>query len=117
MPEEAENIARTIVTVLEDKKGEDILLLDLIGVCSFTDYFIICSGTSERSIKALAEEVRKVVKEKYSVMAQGIEGEAESGWVLIDYGDVILHIFSKVLREYYQLEDLWREGKLLLRVQ
>jgi ribosome-associated protein len=117
MPEEAENIARTIVTVLEEKKGEDIILLDLIGVCSFTDYFIICSGISERSIKALAEEVRKVIKERYSIMAQGVEGDAQSGWILIDYGDVILHIFSKALREYYQLEELWREGKLLLRVQ
>jgi ribosome-associated protein len=117
MPEKAENIARTIVTVLEEKKGEDIILLDLIGVCSFTDYFIICSGISERSIKALAEEVRKAVKEKYSIMAQGVEGDAQSGWILIDYGDVILHIFSKTLREYYQLEELWREGKLLLRVQ
>ncbi len=117
MPEETLHIARTIVASLEEKKGEDILLLDLIGVCSFTDYFILCSGTSERSIKALADEVRKVLKEKHSVMDQGVEGDAQSGWVLIDYGDVILHIFSKVLREYYQLEDLWREGKVLLRVQ
>lgn len=117
MPEEAENVARTIVTVLEEKKGEDILLLDLIGVCSFTDYFILCSGTSERLIKALSDEVRKVLKEKLSVVDQGVEGDAQSGWVLIDYGDVILHIFSKTLRDYYQLEDLWREGKVLLRVQ
>src|SRR4030067_2223088 len=108
MPEEAINIARTIITSLEDKKGEDILLLDLIGVCSFTDYFILCSGTSERAIKALSEEARKVVKEKHSIVDQGVEGDAQSGWVLIDYGDVILHIFSKALREYYQLEELWR---------
>jgi ribosome-associated protein len=117
MPGDALEIARTIVASLEEKKGEDILLLDLIGICSFTDYFIICSGTSERSIKALADEVRKVMKEKYSMVEQGIEGDAQSGWVLIDYGDVILHIFSKALREYYQLEDLWREGKVLLRLQ
>jgi ribosome-associated protein len=117
MPEEPIEIARTIVASLEEKKGEDILLLDLIGVCSFTDYFILCSGTSERSIKALSDEVRKILKEKHSVMDQGVEGDAQSGWVLIDYGDVIVHIFSKALREYYQLEELWREGRVLLRVQ
>jgi ribosome-associated protein len=117
MPEEAENVARTIIAILEEKKGEDILLLDLIGVCSFTDYFILCSGSSERLIGALSEEVRKALKEKLSIKDQGVEGDAESGWVLIDYGDVILHIFSKALREYYQLEELWREGKVLLRVQ
>ncbi len=117
MPEEAINVARTIVASLEEKKGEDILLLDLIGVCSFTDYFVICTGTSERSIKSLTDEVRKVVKEKYSIIDQGVEGDAQSGWVLIDYGDVILHVFSEALRNYYQLDELWREGKVLLRVQ
>lgn len=117
MPEETINIARTIVASLEEKKGEDILLLDLVGVCSFTDYFIICTGTSERLIKALTDEVRKVVKEEYSVLDQGVEGDAQSGWVLIDYGDVILHVFSKALRDYYQLDELWREGRVLLRVQ
>jgi ribosome-associated protein len=117
MPEEIMEVARTIVASLEEKKGEDILLLDLIGVCSFTDYFILCTGTSERSIKVLAEEVRKTVKEKHSIMDQGVEGDAQSGWVLIDYGDVILHVFSQSLRDYYQLDELWREGKVLLRVQ
>jgi len=117
MTEEAINIARTIVSNLEEKKGEDILLLDLIGVCSFTDYFVLCTGTSERSIKALAEEVRKTVKDKHSIQDRGVEGDANSGWVLIDYGDVILHLFSRPLREYYQLEELWQEGKILIRVQ
>jgi len=117
MPEKAINIARTIISSLEDKKGEDILLLDLIGVCSFTDYFILCTGSSERSIKALSEEARKVVKDKFAIVNQGLEGNAQSGWVLIDFGDVVVHIFSKALREYYQLEELWREGKVLLRVQ
>jgi ribosome-associated protein len=117
MTEEAINIARTIVSNLEEKKGEDILLLDLIGICSFTDYFVLCTGTSERTIKALSEEVRNAVKDKHSMRARGIEGEASSGWVLIDYGDVILHIFSRSMRAYYQLDELWQDGKVLLRVQ
>jgi ribosome-associated protein len=117
MTEEAINIARTIVSNLEEKKGEDILLLDLVDICSFTDYFIICTGTSERSIKALAEDVRKVVKDVHSMRDRGTEGDAKSGWVLIDYGDVILHIFSRSMRAYYQLAELWQEGKILIRVQ
>lgn len=117
MTEEAINVARMIVSHLEEKKGEDILLIDLIGICSFTDYFILCTGTSERSIKALAEEIRKAVKEKHSVREQGVEGDANSGWVLIDYGDVILHLFSRPMRDYYQLDELWQEGKVLIRVQ
>jgi ribosome-associated protein len=117
MKEDALNVARSIVDILEDKKGEDILLLELIGVCDFTDYFILCTGASERTIKALATDVRKKVKENYSIRDQGVEGDADSGWVLIDYGDIILHLFSRTNREYYQLEELWREGKILVRVQ
>jgi ribosome-associated protein len=117
MTEEALNIARTIVSNLEEKKGEDILLLDLIDICSFTDYFILCTGTSERSLKVLAEEVNKILKEKHHLRAHGIEGDAESGWVLMDFGDVILHLFSRNMRAYYQLEELWQEGKILIRVQ
>jgi ribosome-associated protein len=117
MAEETLDVARTIIDVLEEKKGEDILLLDLIDICDFTDYFILCTGASERTIKALADEVKKKVKETHSVREQGIEGEADSGWVLIDYGDIILHLFSRSIREYYQLEELWRVGKILVRVQ
>jgi ribosome-associated protein len=117
MTEEAINIARTIVSNLEEKKGEDILLLDLVDICSFTDYFVLCTGTSERSIKALTEDVRKVVRDVHSMRDRGTEGDASSGWVLIDYGDVILHIFSRSMRAYYQLDELWQEGKILIRVQ
>jgi ribosome-associated protein len=117
MTEGAIDIARTIVGSLEEKKGEDILLLDIIDVCSFTDYFVICTGGSDRTIKALAEEVRKQVKDRHVLLAQSVEGDASDGWVLVDYGDVILHLFSKELRKYYQLEELWNEGKILVRVQ
>ncbi len=117
MLEEALQLARTIVEVLEEKKGENILLLDLIGICSFTDYFVICTGSSDRSIKALSDEVVKTIKKQQVVQVQGIEGDASSGWVLIDFGDVILHLFSKTVRHYYQLEDLWREGRVIVRVQ
>jgi len=117
MTESALAIARTIVDSLEKKKGEDILLLDLIGECSFTDYFVICTGSSERALKSLADEVKGRVKEVHVINERSTEGDSSSGWVLIDYGDVILHLFSKLLRKYYQLEELWSEGKVLLRFQ
>ncbi len=117
MTETALEIAHTIVETLDEKKGENILLLDLVGVCSFTDYFVICTAGSERTLKALADEVHMQVKKKYSKNAYSIEGNASSGWILIDYGDVILHIFSGDLRAYYKLEELWQDGKVLLRIQ
>lgn len=117
MTDHALAIARTIVDSLEKKKGEDILLIDLIGVCSFTDYFVICTGSSERALKSLADEVKGRVKEVHVINERSMEGDSSSGWVLIDYGDVILHLFSKLLRKYYQLEELWGEGKFLLRFQ
>ena len=117
MTETALTLSHTIVDTLEEKKGEDILLLDLKGVCSFTDYFVICTGGSERTLRALAEEVRLRLKSRYSTTSRSVEGNASSGWVLIDYGDVILHLFSPALRDYYRLEDLWRDGQILLHMQ
>jgi len=110
-------LARTIVDVLDEHKGEDILLLDLNGVCSFADYFVLCTGASERTLGALAEEVLRRLKQGRRIVARGVEGQAESGWILLDFGDVILHLFSHDLRDYYRLEDLWRKGRVVLRVQ
>lgn len=117
MTQEALALAHTIVDVLEEKKGENIVLLDLVGVCSFTDYFVICTATSVRTLKALAEETRLRVKQRHTKMTFNVEGDPESGWILLDFGDVIAHLFSSTLRDYYQLEDLWREGQILLHMQ
>jgi len=115
--QEALTLAQKVVEILEDKKGEDILLLDIHEVASFTDYFVLCSGPSERTLKALAGEVQRKLKNEDSRRALSVEGDPEGGWILVDYGDVILHIFSPAVRSYYQLEDLWRDGKVLLRIQ
>lgn len=117
MMQEALALAHTIVDALEEKKGENIVLLDLVGVCSFTDYFVICTAGSVRTLKALAEETRLKVKQQHTMNALNIEGDPESGWILLDYGDVILHLFSSTLRDYYKLEELWREGQILLHMQ
>jgi ribosome-associated protein len=115
--EESLALAHTIVDTLEQKKGEDIVLIDLSELQAFTDYFVICSGPSERTLKALADEVQKQVKQNYQIRAVSIEGEPDAGWILLDYGSVILHIFSPAVRAYYKLEELWREGPVLLRIQ
>jgi len=121
-PEEGEietslTLAHTIVDTLEQKKGEDIVLIDLSQLAAFTDYFVICSGPSERTLKALSDEVQKQVKLSYQRHAVSIEGEPGAGWILLDYGSVVVHLFSAAVRAYYQLEELWREGAVLLRIQ
>lgn len=116
MPEEFLELAHSIVNALEEKKGEDILLLDLNGVASFTNLFVICSGGSERTLKALSNEVRRMVKDTYDQRPLQVEGDSSSGWILLDYGEVILHLFSPALRDYYALEQLWAEGRVVLRM-
>ncbi|MBI5352109.1 MAG: ribosome silencing factor [Chloroflexi bacterium] len=105
-----------MVNSLEDKKGEDIVLIDLKDIVSFTDYFIICTGTSDRMVDALAnatiEDIR--VKHKKKGKKQGL---SRDGWVIVDYGDVVLHLFSPDQRDFYNLEELWEDGKVLLRLQ
>lgn len=105
-----------MVDALEEKKGEDILLLDLAGVATFTNLFVVCSGGSERTLKALSNEVRRVVREKHARRPLQIEGDSGSGWILQDYGEVILHLFSPALRDYYALEQLWAKGRVVLRM-
>ena len=104
------------MNALEEKKGEDILLLDLKDIASFTDYFVLCNGTSDRMLDALAKTVVDSMRERHKKRGR-VEGEARHGWLVVDYGDVVLHLFSPDQRSYYQLEELWNQGKVLLRVQ
>lgn len=101
---------------LEDKKGEDILLIDIKDIASFTDYFIICTGTSGRMLDALAKSVLEATKGTHKKRSR-IEGESHDGWLVVDFGDVVVHLFSPDQRENYRLEELWEEGKVLLKVQ
>lgn len=109
-------MARTIVNALEERKGEDILLLDIDETSLVADYFVICSGTSPRMLDALLESVVKDVKDAYKIRPRS-EGSSYSGWILADYGIVVVHIFSPDRREYYNLEDMWHEGKVVLHLQ
>ena len=102
--------------ILEEKKGENILLLDIHEIASFTDYFVICNGTSDRMLDALAMALRESVKAKFGMPGKQ-EGRPSDGWLVADFGDVVVHLFSPDQRNYYRLEELWEHGKVLLRVQ
>ena len=91
-------------------------MLDLKDIASFTDYFVLCNGTSDRMLDALAKTVMDGTRAQYKKKGR-LEGEAHDGWLVVDYGDVVVHLFSPDQRDYYQLEELWSEGKVLLRVQ
>jgi ribosome-associated protein len=104
------------VNALEDKKGEDIVLLDLRGVAIFADFFIICTGSSDRMLNALAEAITDQAREIHALRGR-VEGDPRNGWLLADFGDIIVHLFSPDRRDYYRLEELWSQGKVLLHLQ
>lgn len=94
------------------KKGEDVVILDLKSLSSFTDYFVIMNGNSKRQNVAICENVERELKEK-NIKPASIEGRKNAEWILMDYGNFIIHIFSKEAREYYSLEKLWGDAPRL----
>ncbi|MBN1979590.1 MAG: ribosome silencing factor [Anaerolineae bacterium] len=109
-------LARHIADTIADQKGEKVLLLDIRELSILADYFVIASTTSDRQAKAILDDVRTKVKQAFDVRLLHIEGEPTTGWVLIDYGDVVVHLFSQEMREYYNLEGLWQEGRVIVRM-
>jgi ribosome-associated protein len=109
-------LARRIVELAEDKKAADIVLLDLAGLTTMADYFIICSGGSERQLDAIAGGIIGSLRDE-KMKPIGREGTPASHWVLIDFGSVIVHIFTPPERDYYGLEKHWSEARTILRVQ
>jgi nicotinate-nucleotide adenylyltransferase len=110
------DVARRIVDLAEDKKAADIVLLDLTGLTTIADAFVICSGGSERQLDAIADGVIGGMREQ-KVRPIGREGTAASHWVLVDFGSVVVHIFTPPERDYYSLEKHWAEARTVLRVQ
>ena len=91
------------------KKAKDLIILNVKEFSSFADYFIICSGTSDRQVQAIAASVQEILKE-YGILPLGVEGERLGKWVLIDYEDVIIHVFYEPIREFYDIERLWADA-------
>ena len=113
---EAIEVAHKAVEAASDKKASNIALLDARWVCSFADYFVLCSGDSKRQIKTIYDEIGHILKDA-NVLPHHHEGTIDSGWLLLDYGDVVVHIFTPSEREYYQLDDLWSEAVPVVRIQ
>jgi ribosome-associated protein len=109
-------LARRIVELAEDKKAADMILLELYPLTTMADYFVICSGGSERQLEAIADGIIAGLRDE-KIRPIGREGTAASHWVLIDYGSVIVHIFTPPERDYYGLEKHWAEAKTILSVQ
>ncbi len=116
-PLDAAELARTIVAAIEDRKGESIIMLDLREVSPIADYFVIATADNERQLRALIRVVDQAVSEKHGLDARHVEGNPESGWVLIDFSWVIVHLFSRAQRDFYRLEALWNDAPVVLRIQ
>jgi ribosome-associated protein len=99
------------VRAAESKKASDIVVLDLTGITSFADYFVICTGANQRQVQTIADQVNLEIKHRAGELPISLEGYNQAEWVLADYGDLLVHVFSPKAREYYSLERLWRGAK------
>ncbi len=97
---------------IDEKKGKDIVILDVSKISSFADYFVISHGTSDRQLKTLAQEVEKGMDEE-GIPLYHKEGTEKSGWILLDYGDIIVHLFLSEQRQHYNIEKLWNDGEYI----
>ncbi len=113
---EPQALARRIVDIASEKQAVDVVMLDLRDVSLISDYFVICSGTSERQIRSINDEIRETLAREERVKPLQTEGRPDSGWVLLDYGSVVVHIFSPEARDFYRLERIWSQAVPVLRI-
>ena len=115
IPADAAELAHRIVEIASDKKGSDIVMLRTAELTTMADFFVICSGRSDRQVQALAGAIVDELRDD-GIRPIGVEGKASSRWVLLDYGAVIVHVFAPEEREYYGLERLWGKAAQVVRV-
>ena len=99
--------ARRIAALTQDKLARDVVILDMRPVCSYTDFFVVCTGGNPRQTKGIWDEVHARMKKDEGLLPRGVAGEAEATWIVADYLDVVLHVFTPEAREFYGLDDLW----------
>jgi|APCry1669188910_1035180.scaffolds.fasta_scaffold22624_3 ribosome-associated protein len=113
---ETVSLARRIVDLAEDKQAHDIALLDIHTQSTIADFFVICSGDNERQLRAIVDHIDGQVQKQYGLNPR-IEGSSDSGWIVIDYADVVVHVFSNAQRDYYRLDRLWSKVPPVVVVQ
>jgi len=114
---QAKEIALSAVEYALDKKGMDLRLLDVRELSSLTDYLLLISGRSDRQVQAIAENIRTEFKHHHSLQPLAIEGMNQGRWILLDYGEIMVHVFQPTVREFYDLEGLWSEAPEVELVQ
>ena len=112
-PQKSESLARRLAELADSKKAEEIVVLDMRALVSYTDFLVICSARNERQAKAIVDEVRLQVKHEMGLLPSGVDAGVDAGWAVLDYLDCFLHVFTEEARQRFQLEDLWREAPRL----
>jgi ribosome-associated protein len=105
-----EELLEQIVRYAEDKKARDVVALDLRGVLGYTDYFLLCTGNTARQTKAIHDGILEGLKREHDTLPRRVEGASKADWILMDYLDVVVHVFTPETREFYRLEQLWGEA-------
>jgi ribosome-associated protein len=108
-----EALARRLAELADSKQAEEAVVLDMRPLVSYTDFLTICTARNERQARAIVEEVRMRVKEEHGLLPGGVDGAGDTGWIVLDYLDCVLHVFTAEERERYALEDLWRDAPRL----
>jgi ribosome-associated protein len=110
------DFALRIADILADTPASDTVVLDIRGLSTFSDFFVICSGENERQLRAIAERLQEELRDE-GIRPQRVEGTPRSGWMVIDYNDAIVHVFDNELRDFYKMERLWAEAPRILAIQ
>jgi ribosome-associated protein len=110
---QSEGLARRLAAIADEKKAEELLVLDMRELVAYTDFLVICTARNERQARAIVDEVRVQVKRDSGLLPGGVDGGGEAGWTLLDYLDCVLHVFTPEARERYALEELWRDAPRL----
>jgi ribosome-associated protein len=105
-----EELAGRIAEIASDKLAQEIRVFDLRGIVSYTDFFVICSGNTERQAKAIHDGIHQALKDDHQLLPRRVEGQTESRWILMDYLDCVIHIFTPDARSFYRLEQLWGDA-------
>ena len=103
-------LALRLAELSDSKGGEEIVVLDMRGLVSYTDFLVICTARNERQARAIVDEVKLRVKKDQELLPGGMEGDGSAGWIVLDYLDCVLHVFTEEARQRYRLEELWREA-------